>query len=85
MEFNKRIKLFREMLFKGYDRGDKIFEADWQDEATELALEITLKNTVEVTAAKITDYLENKFKEDTITDFKALGLHISEIINPKLS
>lgn len=85
MEFNKRIELFREMLFKGYDRGDKIFEADWQDEATELALEITLKNTVEVTAGKITNYLENKFKEDTITDFKALGLSISEVINPKLS
>jgi len=85
MEFNKRIELFRKMLFKEYNRGDKIFEADWQDEATELALEITLKNTVEITAGKITNYLENKFKEDTVTDFKALGLNISEVINPKLN
>tara|TARA_Y100000588_G_scaffold321228_1_gene352421 strand:+ start:139818 stop:140075 length:258 start_codon:yes stop_codon:yes gene_type:complete len=85
MEFNKRIELFRKMLFKEYNRGDKIFEVDWQDEATELALEITLKNTVEITAGKITNYLENKFKEDTVTDFKALGLNISEVINPKLN
>ena len=85
MEFNKRIELFRKMLFKEYNRGDKIFEVDWQDEASELALEITLKNTVEITAGKITNYLENKFKEDTVTDFKALGLNISEVINPKLN
>ncbi len=84
MDFEKRIETFRKLLFIGYVRSDKVFEEDWQDEATELALEIKLKSTEENIGSKISKYLESKFIDDTVTDFDNLGLKMASIINPKL-
>lgn len=84
MDFEKRIEAFRKLLFIGYVRTDKVFEEDWQDEATELALEIKLKSTEDNIGNKISKYLESKFIDDTVTDFDNLGLKMANIINPKL-
>lgn len=85
MEFEKRIHAFRKMLFSGYIRGDKTFEKDWHDEATELALLIKYKGTERDIGVKISDFLKDKFSnDDSYTDFDFLGLKMAEKIIPYL-
>lgn len=85
MNFEKRIVAFKKMLFTGYIRGDKVFEDDWHDEATALALLIKYKDQDEVIGKKISDYLKDHFeKDDSYTDFEELGVKMAEKLNPYL-
>lgn len=85
MNFEKRIVAFKKMLFTGYIRGDKVFENDWHDESTELALIVKYKGTDKEIGKKISDYLEDKFEsDDSYTDFKELGLKMAEKLVPYL-
>lgn len=84
MEFENRIDAFQKMLFKGYERGDKIKVEDWYEEALELSTIISRREEIEITGKKISDYLENKFPDDTYKNFPMLGFRMAETIEPYL-
>lgn len=84
MELEKRISAFKKMLFNGYERGDKITEQDWHDEATRLALMIKEPEDISVIGNKISTYLEDTFPDDGYKNFNMLGLKMAETIHPYL-
>lgn len=84
MEFKNKIDAFQKMLFKGYERGDKIKPDDWYDEALDLATIISKSEDIDVMGKKISEYLESRFPEDTYKNFPMLGYKMAETIDPYL-
>lgn len=80
MDFQKKIDIFKKMLFIGYERTDKIKVDDWYDEAVDLATLVSSMKSKDSVEKEIKDYLEDRFKKDTYTDFVLLSKKMSDKI-----
>ena len=76
MDFNKKIRILEKMLFIAYVRCDKIKETDWFDDALFIASEITMLTERTEGIDRISNYLKNKYKDDSYTDFVNLSTSI---------
>jgi len=81
MDFKKRVKIIKKILFVEYERTYKIKEDDWIDEANELSNLISNTKDSEYVVKLYSEKLTSFFPDDTYTNFEPISRKIVDALN----
>ena len=80
MNLKNRITVIRKVLFENYILETKRIEADWNEEATELALLLSITNDALKNTSTYFKYLEKKYSEDSYTNIRLIARKLSDAV-----